>query len=161
MKRQRRMVAIPILAACLAGLALAGMSARSSAADATRLITIQKSELIFNETTNTFDTTITLSNQRSAPLLGPFKLVVSVDSPQVSLMNASGIEGNGLPYIQIPLPEGGLDQGQNVSTLLKFRNPKQVKFNMLFGVDAQPPQTNNLLPYPGPSGSEATSLGIN
>jgi hypothetical protein len=76
-------------------------------------------------------------------------------------MNASGIEGNGLPYIQIPLPEGGLDQGQNVSTLLKFRNPKQVKFNMLFGVDAQPPQTNNLLPYPGPSGSEATSLGIN
>ena len=160
LERQRWIVAIPVLAACLAGFALAGMSGRSSAADATKLIIIQKSELVFDEATHTFDTMITLSNERSTPLLEPFKLIVSIDSPQVSLMNATGTAGNGLPYIQIPLPEGSLDQGQVVRALLKFRNPEQVKFNLLFGIDAQVPKTDNLLPYPGPSGP-ATSLGIN
>lgn len=141
MQEQRRIMAIPVLAVCLAGLALAGMSDRSSAADATNLMTIQKSELIFNRATSTFDTTVTLSNERSTPLLEPLKLIVSIDSPQASFINASGITGNGLPYIQIPLPEGKLDQGQSVRALLKFRNPQQAKFNVLFEVDAQLPQT--------------------
>lgn len=159
MKEQRRTITVPVLAVCLAGLALAGMSDRSSAADATNLITIQKSGLIFNRTTSTFDTTITLSNEKATRLLEPFKLIVSIDSPQVSLMNASGTTGNGLPYIQIPLPEGSLDQGQSVRALLKFDNPKQVNFNVLFEIDAQLSQTGDLLPYPGPSGA-ATSLGV-
>jgi hypothetical protein len=94
------------------------------------------------------------------PLLEPFKLIVLIDSPQVSLMNASGITGNGFPYIQISLPDGSLDQGQSVRALLQFRNPKQVEFNVLFEVDVQLPQTENLLPYPGPGGA-ATSLGVN
>lgn len=160
MQRQQWVMPVPVLAACLVGLALAGMSDRSGAADATNLLTIQKSGLVFNSTTSTFDTIVTLSNERSTPLLEPFKLIVSIDSPQVSLMNASGITKDSLPYIQIPLPGGSLDQGQSVLALLKFRNPQQVEFNVLFEVDVQLPQTENLLPYPGPGGA-ATSLGVN
>jgi hypothetical protein len=159
MKRQQRVMAVPVLAICLAGLALAGIADMSGAADVTKLMIIQKSGLIFNRTTSTFDATVTLSNERSTPLLGPFKLIVSIDSPHVSLMNASGITGNGLPYIQISLPEGSLDQGQAVRALLKFGNPKQVNFNVLFEIDAQLSQTGDLVPYPGPSGA-ATSLGV-
>jgi hypothetical protein len=160
MQRQQWVMGVPALAACLVGLALAGMSDRSGAADAANLMTIQKSGLVFNSTTSTYDTIVTLSNERSTPLLEPFKLIVSIDTPQVSLMNASGITKNGLPYIQIPLPGGSLDQGQSVLALLKFRNPQQVEFNVLFEVDVQLPETENLLPYPGPGGA-ATSLGVN
>ncbi len=159
MKRQRWIVTIPALAICLAGIMMAGLANKSGAADATGLVTIEKSELVFNPATDSFDTTITLSNERSTPLLEPFRLIVSIDTSEVSLMNATGITEAGLPYIQIPLPGGSLNQGQIVRALLKFRNPKQVKFNELFGVDAELAKDNNLLPYPGPGG-EATSLGI-
>ena len=160
MKRQRWIVTIPALAICLAGIVMGGLANKSGAADATDLVKIEKSELAFNRATGSSDTTVTLSNKRSTPLLEPFRLIVSIDTSQVSLMNAAGITETGLPYIQISLPGGSLNQGQVVRALLKFRNPEQVKFNMLFGVDAELAKDSNLLPYPGPGGA-ATSLGIN
>lgn len=138
---------------------MAGLASKSGAADATGLVIIEKSGLAFNPATNSFDATVTLSNERSTPLIEPFRLIVSIDTSQVSLMNATGITETGLPYIQIPLPGGSLDQGQIVRALLKFRNPKQVKFNASFEVNAELAKDGNLLPYPGPGG-EATSLGI-
>jgi hypothetical protein len=158
-KRQRWIVMIPALAICLAGIVMAGLANKSGAADATNLVTIEKSGLVFNRATDSFDTTVTLSNERSTPLLEPFRLIVSIDTPEVSLINAGGITETGLPYIQIPLSGGSLDQGQIVRALLQFRNPKQVKFNVSFEVDAELAKDSNLLPYPGPGG-EATSLGI-
>lgn len=158
-KRQRWMVAIPTLAICLAGIVMVGVAAKSGAADATDLVAIEQSGPVFDAGTGSFDTSVTLSNERSARLLEPFRLIVSIDTSQVSLMNATGITETGLPYIQIPLPGGSLDQGQIVRALLKFRNPKQVKFNVSFEVNAELAKDSDLLPYPGPGG-EATSLGI-
>ena len=159
MKRQRWIVTIPALAICLAGIVMGGLANKSGAADATDLVKIEKSELAFNRATGSFDTTVTLSNKRSTPLLEPFRLIVSIDTSQVSLMNAAGITETGLPYIQISLPGGSLNQGQVVRALLKFRNPEQVKFNVLIEVNAELPKDGNSLPYPGPAG-EATLLGI-
>lgn len=159
MKRQRWIVTIPTLAICLAGIVMAGLANKSGAADATELVIIEKSGPVFNRATGSFDTTVTLSNEKSTPLLEPLRLIVSIDTSQVSLMNATGITETGLAYIQIPLPGGSLDQGQIIHTLLQFRNPKQVKFNVSLEVNAELPKDNNLLPYPGPAG-EATLLGI-
>jgi hypothetical protein len=159
-KRQRWIATIPALAICLAGIMMAGLANKSGAADATGLVAIEKNGLVFNRATDSFDTAATLSNERSTPLLEPFRLIVSIDTSEVSLMNATGITEAGLPYIQIPLQGGRLDQGQTVRALLKFKNPKEVKFNLLFGVDAELAKDSNLLPYPGPGGA-ATSLGIN
>ena len=159
MKRQRWIVTIPALAICLAGIVMFGLTNKSDAADATDLVTIEKSGLVFNRETGSFDTTVTLSNEGSTPLLEPFRLIVSIDTSHVSLMNAAGVTETGLPYIQISLPGGSLDQGQIVRALLKFRNPKQVKFNVSIEVNAELPKDGNSLPYPGPAG-EATLLGI-
>jgi hypothetical protein len=159
-KQQRWIGTVPAFAICLAGIVMAGLANKSGAADATDLVTIEKSGLVFNRATDSFDTTVTLWNERSTPLLEPFKLIVSIDTSEVSLLNATGITEAGLPYIQIPLPGGRLDQGQIIRALLKFGNPKQVKFNVSFEVNAEVAKDSNLLPYPGPGGA-ATSLGIN
>ncbi|PTQ83143.1 hypothetical protein C8R21_102146 [Nitrosospira multiformis] len=159
MKRHRWITAIPALAICFIGIGLLSLADNTDAADVTGSVTVQKSGLVLNRSTGTFDTTVTVSNESSTPLLEPLKLIVSIDSPQVSLANAAGINEENHPYIQIPLPNGSLTSGQSVRALLKFSNPKQVKFNVSFEVDAELPKAGSLPPDPGSAG-EATLLGI-
>jgi len=71
-----------------------------------------------------FVTSGTLTNISSDVLLEPLALVLTSVSPGVTLANASGQTGDGLPFVSVPLPDGFLGPGGRVQDqVLKFKNP--------------------------------------
>lgn len=144
MKMHRGSRTFRALAIGLAGLVIVAFADIAGAADVTASTTIQRSGLVLNRATNTFDSTVTITNAAATALLEPMKLIVTIDPPAVSLANATGFTPEGKGYVQIPLPAGRLDQGQSVSATVKISNPTRVKFTAGINVDAQ-------LPSPGPT----------
>jgi sugar lactone lactonase YvrE len=68
----------------------------------------------------------TLTNISSDVLLEPLALVLTSVSPGVTLANASGQTGDGLPFVSVPLPDGLLGPGGHVKDLvLKFKSPSE------------------------------------
>jgi hypothetical protein len=131
----------------------------ASGADVTAASDIKRSGLVLNRSTNTFDSTITVTNVGQRSLLAPLRLIVTATPNNVSLANGTGVLPDGRAYIDIPLPSGRLNQGQSVRTTLKMHNLAQVTFNVAFAVDASVDESPGLPPDPGPAG-EVTLLGV-
>ena len=91
-----------------------------------------------NLATNTFDATGAIKNiSPTVTLLGPMQLVLtSVSDPSVTLANTAGSTADGLPYLNVPLPNNVLTPGQSVNDLIKFYNPKKIAFTYQFSVRA-------------------------
>ena len=153
--RRRWPDALLTFAVCL-GLAGAGSAV---AADVTSSTSIARGGLVLNRVTNTFDSTVTITNTGQASLPDPVKLIVTIDQPQVTLANKTGTTIDGKPFVQLPLTTGSLNQGQAVSTSLKFSNPSRVQFTATFQVDAQTAQSGGLPPDPGEAG-KVTVAGV-
>jgi len=137
----------------VAMLAISHIPVSTNAADVTATTSIKKSPLVLNRTSNTFDSTVTLTNTGATSYTAPLRLFVMVTPSIVSLANGTGTLPDGKSFIDIPLPGGTLNQGQSVSTLIKLRNLPRVTFNVAFTVDATTSGQGPLPPDPGPAGA--------
>ncbi|MGD0961741.1 MAG: hypothetical protein ABSB19_18175 [Methylomonas sp.] len=109
--------------------------------DVTSQIQVTKSGLELNRFTNTFNTTLTLTNTVQ-PLYTALTISVTRLPSGVTLYGATGTDSNGNPTIQVSLPRGILSVGGTSSNvLLQFKNPGQIKFTystQFFGITSQP-----------------------
>lgn len=128
------------------------VSARSIAADVTSATDVKRGALLLNRTSNTFDSIVTLTNIGQTSYASPLKLIVLITPTAVSLSNGTGVTSDGKAYIEIPLPNGRLNQGQSVRTTIKVNNLPRVPFSTVFAVDALVSEPDNLPPDPGPTG---------
>lgn len=134
--------------------------ATAAPVDVSGKVTIQKSGLVLNRATNTFDTTLTIRNVSAGDVLAaPFYLIVSGLPSGVTLQNAAGVTGTGLRYVTVVLPSTGLIPGAQVNNvLLKFTNPSRVALTPTLSTVAEVPIAN-LPPDPGEAGKQ-TLAGI-
>ncbi len=108
-------------------------------------INVSFSGLRLNRSTNTFDTLATLTNQSTVPINIPVQLAITtISSSTVTLANATGIQSNGVPYVNVPVSDGVLDPGERVSNiLLKFNNPQKTAFTFKHSVFGVLPEANH------------------
>jgi len=106
------------------------VSSGPAVTDVTSLVTVARSGLVYNRTTNTFDSLLTITNSSTSILTGPLILVITQITPSsVTLSNSTGLTSSGNPYISLTVPAGGLSPGQSISNvLLKFSDPNRVAF---------------------------------
>ena len=98
-------------------------------------VSIKYSGLVFNRSTNTFDSLATLTNTSAGVINGPLSLLLtSILNNSIALTNPSGITDDVKPFINIPLTGGKLPPAQTVNIPLKFSNPNRVRFSFKFSV---------------------------
>lgn len=125
----RRYLLVVGLSFLIVGLTAAPECAAQTFVDVSSEVTVTKSGLVLNRTTNTFNTVVTITNVSSAVLNGPLVLVVSSLAPiTVTLANPSGQEPSGNPFVNLTVPIGGVSPGSISNVLLKFNNPNRVAF---------------------------------
>src|SRR5579863_3188479 len=87
------------------------------------------SGLIFNRSSNTFDTQAGLNNVSSQTLTGTFSMVItSISTSGVTLANATCLNPQGQPVLVGDFGISGLAPHQILSMVLKFSNPAHVGF---------------------------------
>jgi hypothetical protein len=97
--------------------------------DITSQVTITKSGLALSRQTGTFNCLVTITNSSAATINGPLVLVVSNITSGVSLGNRAGQVSFAQPYVNLPVPAGGVSPGQSISNVvLEFSNPKRIAF---------------------------------
>jgi len=81
-------------------------------------INVSFSGLRLNRSTNTFDSLATLTNKSNEPINIPVQLAITtISASTVTLANATGIQTNGVPYVNVPVSDGILDPGESVSNI--------------------------------------------
>lgn len=117
----------------LLGALLGGQAAW--AADLTPQLSISKSALVLNRSTNTFDTLVTLRNQGSDPLSGPLQLTIESIAPaNVALYNSTGRNAQSKDYVLVPLKQGLLAAGASASVPVKLINTGRAVTQLQFSV---------------------------
>jgi hypothetical protein len=142
--------------------ALPASTARAVTKDITGQFAITRPTPVLNPATNTFDSTVTLTNTSGAPVLAPIAAVVSGLPSTVTLANPTGQTADGKAYVS-PMPAGTLLQpGGTLSFVLKFANPQQVPFTgalqILYTV-AVPPNAPTLIGAVATGGTNAYVVG--
>lgn len=119
-------------------LAVLASTSHAQSVDVTGQMSVSRSGLVFNRTTQTFDTVVTLTNSL-IPVSGPVLLVISsISANGVTLANGSGTTVDGKPYVEALASPGQILPGQSVSgVILKFRNPSRIAFTFSTNVTAQ------------------------
>jgi hypothetical protein len=127
------------LSLLIVGLMTVSECAAQVLVDVSAQVTVKKSGLVFNRTTNTFDSLVTITNSSATVLNGPLVLVISNLAPTtVTLVNPSGEDPSGNPFVNLTVPTGGLSPGTISSVLLKFNNPNRVAFSFMTMVAFRP-----------------------
>jgi hypothetical protein len=105
---------------------LIGLFAGSALAQGTAAsVTGSFSGLVYDRFGNSFNSVLTLTNN-GPTLQGPLTVVLSVSVPSVTVAN---LTPSGSFYaVQVPLPLGGLQSGQQVQTPIAFHDPNRVSF---------------------------------
>ncbi len=91
--------------------------------DVTNKLSTQRSGLVLNRSTNTFNGTVTLTNSSSQSIKGPLQLMFNNLPSGVTLANASG-SLNGVPYITVSA--ASLAAGASTQVSVRFSNPARV-----------------------------------
>jgi len=74
------------------------VSSGPAVTDVTSLVTVARSGLVYNRTTNTFDSLLTITNSSTSILTGPLILVITQITPSsVTLSNSTGLTSSGTP----------------------------------------------------------------
>src|SRR5438094_6863130 len=138
-------------------------AAQAITQDITSQFAITRSGLALNRTTNTFDSTVTLTNTSSAPVPAPIAAVLSGLPSAVTLANKIGQTSDGKPYVN-PMPPGSvLQSGGTLSFALKFANPQRVAFTyalqILYTVPEVPPNAPSLISAVATGGTNAFLVG--
>ena len=93
--------------------------------DVSEQVNIIRSSNVYNSNSKTFDSTVTLTC-RVGSIREPITYVITnINNDSVSLVNATGKTSSGKPYIEVPIAGGMLKNGQRVSFVAKFSNPKR------------------------------------
>jgi hypothetical protein len=139
-----------------------GVTSAISQIDVSMQLQVVKSGLVLNRSTNTFNTTLLLTNTIQ-PLYNALTISVAGLPNGVSLYNAWGKDSSGNPTIQVAFPQGALAIGEKISNvLLQFNNPGKIKFTFstrFFGKITQEAPTIKQL-YPTQA-SSATKVVVN
>jgi len=102
--------------------------------DVTGQVTLIRGGYIFNRVTNTFDSTVTLTNIGMPLPARTYVIVTTIVPSTVSVKDATGQTPNALPIVDVPLATGGLATGQTAQVVLKFSNPMRVAFSYSLAV---------------------------
>jgi hypothetical protein len=89
---------------------------------------VTRSGLRLNRATGLYSGTLTFTNTGTSALTGEIELVLAGLPSSVTLANASGVTGSGLPYLLIPLGTP-LAPGQSVTISVQFRNTSNLLFD--------------------------------
>jgi YD repeat-containing protein len=113
-----------------------------------------------NRSSNTYDTQATLTNQSGTAIQTPIQLAISnISQPTVTLANPAGVLADGTPFVNIPVSDGTLSPAEVVKgILLKFNNPKRVKFTFSHNVLGVLPAANHP-PVANPGGDTSAPVG--
>lgn len=127
------------LALAVASSALAISSlAQAARVDVSGQVSLAYTGLLYNRTTQTFDTTATLTNSLMPIALPVYLEIVSISTVGVTLANAAGTTANGNPYVLVSAPGEQLSPGQSSrAVVLRFRNPGRVPFTFTTRVIAE------------------------
>ena len=88
-------------------------------------LSVTKGEAVFNPVSNTFDSTVTLTNVSAAVIAAPLMLVIKDITPAgVSVANRTSTDYNNNPQLPVYLTFGVLRPGAQVLTVVKFSNPQ-------------------------------------
>jgi uncharacterized delta-60 repeat protein len=157
-RRHRAWLLWLVVVPCLAFAA----TAQALTQDITAQFAITRTALFLNRVTNTYDSTTTLKNASTAPVLGPIDVIVSGLPGTVTLSNGTGQTRDGKPYLT-PLAAGTLLQpGASVSFTLKFNNPQRTTFASILQVLSTvelAPGAPNLLAAIATGGTNAFLIG--
>ncbi len=125
-----------VASAFFAALAASSECAAQSFVNLSSQVTITKSGLVLNRATNTFNSTVTLTNISGAVLNGPLVLVISNISPAtVTLANPSGKGPSGSSFVSVTVPADGLGAGKSIADIvLEFTNPSRGAFTFTASV---------------------------
>lgn len=80
-------------------------------------VSVSSSPLVFNSTTNTWNATITVTNNGTVPAVGPLQLLLTGLSAGTTLVNGSGTV-NGAPYISANV--AAIAPTKNIKVLIKL-----------------------------------------
>ncbi len=130
--RKRGVLTIRPCSAILGALAIwtcAG-AAQAEPTDVTASVSIAKSGFLYNRTTGTYDTLVTVRNVAQVAISGPMQLAILNAPPRVSAYNAAGRTASDLEYVSLPLREGLLPPGASTTVALKLLNPLKVPLNV-------------------------------
>lgn len=136
----------------LAGSAMAMSSWGQSAqqVDVTNQVTLTRSGLVLNRSTNTFDSTVVITAKSNA-IPAPISYVITGIAPaSVTLANASGTTPGGMPFVNVPVNGGTLVAGQSATIVLKFANPSRVKFSFIDQVLGGAAEVGRIVQFVGP-----------
>lgn len=107
--------------ALLVLLMLQVFSLKTNALEPISTVEISRSAFTLNNSTNTYDATVTVKNTGNNPLSPPLRIVVESVSPRsVSLQFMDGKTTDDRPYIEVPLPNYRLAPSQSVSAFIQF-----------------------------------------
>lgn len=103
--------------------------------DVSDKVTIDRSPLIFNRVSKTFDGMVTIKNVSTETLNSPIYLVVSDVPTSVSVNNAINLTIDGKPMLKLPIADAGLNPGEDITNyIIKFHNPDKIKFTASFKI---------------------------
>ena len=93
-------------------------------------LSVRKGEIVFNPESNTFDSTVTLTNVSSAVIAAPLMLAVKdITVAGIRVANRTNVDYNNNQQLPVYLTFGVLRPGAQVSAVVKFSNPKRVQFD--------------------------------
>jgi uncharacterized protein YfaP (DUF2135 family) len=108
--------------------------AQSPQSDVTSFFNVSSSGLVYNRTSNTFNSVVTILNISTTTVNAPLSIAVNALPSAVVLANSAGLTSDGNPYVNVTTV-ASLGPGQSAGgILLQFRNPNQVKFSAVMHV---------------------------
>lgn len=123
-----------------------------------QLVKVTRSGLVYNRSTNTFDTVVTVKNISTTPIAAPLVLAVSnISASSVSLQEIAGFLGLGKPYVDAPLPRPFLEPNESAQFILKFANALRTAFTFRLNIYNELTQDKRGVLLPG----KPESLAIN
>lgn len=116
------------------------------------------SEFEYKQHSKTSEVRAKLTNRSDESILTPIRLVIKNIKPStVTLTNATGLQPDGSPYVDIPLSDGVLSPGEKVKNVeLIFSNPERSKFTFKHSVLGTLPNENH--PPVANAGADQTAL---
>ncbi|UVW28703.1 PEP-CTERM sorting domain-containing protein [Massilia sp. H6] len=138
--------------AVFACLLVAGASAQAAINDVSAQATVQRSALVLNRATGTFDSVISVRNNGSSAMSTPVFVEITGLPATVSVNNASNLSPAGKPMVRLPTAAATVNPGAATGNfVIRFHNPTQVKFTPTFRVLAYTGPA--LPPDPGSEGN--------
>ncbi|AEJ00970.1 hypothetical protein Nit79A3_1113 [Nitrosomonas sp. Is79A3] len=131
------------------------ISLSESATDLTSLFKVDRSGLVFNRSTNTYDSIISITNKSNQQIQLPVALVI-LDTPAgVSVNSPSGITLEGNPYLIAGSSGQSLSFEESLTIKLKYSNPSRFKISSTFRILAFP-----IISDDGLGGSDNNNNGV-